>query len=73
MTAADKTFMVEAMTASSCAGGHTVGLWGHLSRMTGGKSGGSTSSIVSVSALVIWPEANVVIGDDLLKAGLRPV
>jgi hypothetical protein len=55
-----KILMVAATTVSSCAGVHTVGLFGQRSRMAGGMSGGSMSSMVSWSAPLMGPWASWV-------------
>ena len=65
-----------AMTAATSGkrrGSHTAASSGQAILIMAGMSGGWISSTVIVSAGVIWPEARVVMGDDVLTAGLRPV
>jgi hypothetical protein len=50
--------MISAATALNLAGCTTVAWSGHRSRMTGGKSGGSMSSIDSSSAPLMVPWAS---------------
>jgi hypothetical protein len=73
MLARARILMILLAVSAYAAGRTGVAFTGQWIRTMGGMSALVTSSTTMVSDAVIWPLESVTLGDDVLKAGLRPV
>jgi hypothetical protein len=73
MLARARILMILLAVSAYAAGRTEVAFTGQWIRTMGGMSALVTSSTTMVSDAVIWPLESVTLGDDVLKAGLRPV